>query len=82
MAQSSALGGWLEASNRRNNLPGTSTGAPVSGMAPIGTGRRQVIAWNIRGALWIGTFVWWIYTGIAGSCLGQGASAVRLTNGV
>ncbi|KAG8755300.1 hypothetical protein FRC12_010922, partial [Ceratobasidium sp. 428] len=29
--------------------------------------RMQVVAWNIRGALWIVTLVWWLYVGIAGS---------------
>ncbi|KAG8696422.1 hypothetical protein FRC09_008521 [Ceratobasidium sp. 395] len=65
MARSSALGGWLEASSRRgdqSNAPG-APGAQSSALA----NRMQVVAWNIRGALWIVTLVWWLYVGIAGS---------------
>ncbi|KAG8690905.1 hypothetical protein FRC08_010318, partial [Ceratobasidium sp. 394] len=66
MARSSALGGWLEASTRRNNQPGADGG--VSGaQAMVRVSKMQVVAWNIRGALWIGTLMWWLYVGIAGS---------------
>ncbi|KAG8696470.1 hypothetical protein FRC09_008489 [Ceratobasidium sp. 395] len=65
MARSSALGGWLEASNRRNNQS-SAPGAPGAQTSALAN-RMQVVAWNIRGALWIVTLVWWLYVGIAGS---------------
>ncbi|KAF8601034.1 hypothetical protein BDV93DRAFT_608400 [Ceratobasidium sp. AG-I] len=63
MARSSALGGWLEAT-RRNKSPGVNVGEATSVIAPA---RTQVVAWNIRGALWIGMTAWWIYIGAAAS---------------
>ncbi|GAB1522659.1 hypothetical protein RhiTH_005781 [Rhizoctonia solani] len=64
MAKSAALGGWLQASARRSKSPGSGFGEK-----PPGTIGRQVVVWNIRGALWLGTTLWWLLTDIQGGLL-------------
>ncbi|CAE6412994.1 unnamed protein product [Rhizoctonia solani] len=61
MAKSAALGGWLQASARRSKSPGSGFGDKP----PRAVG-RQVVIWNIRGALWLGVTLWWVLTDIQG----------------
>ncbi|QRW12008.1 Ima1 amino-terminal domain protein [Ceratobasidium sp. AG-Ba] len=66
MARSSALGGWLEASNRRGRSSSADPGAPSSHTSAR-SNRGQIVVWNVRGVLWACTLAWWVYVGVASS---------------